>query len=683
MQPLLIGDRLGQLRAALTTTHAAQWRRLYEQCAWYRGQSPPAEHPTASITYLGPAAMNLALAYRLTGQPGYLLEARRWIGTAVSYPHWGKAKMPDHDLDAGWLLHGLSLAYSWLRDDLPDDEAAALRAKLTLQGERLYAFAVETEGSWWSSSYWQNHNWICYAGLAAAGYVLDEPRWSDRARENLATVLDLMPGDGSDSEGVVYWRYGVPWLAIHLDLLQHAEGIDWWRRGDFLSRTFEWRLHQCAPGFEENIDHGDCHDRRSGHSVALYYKLAAAYRDGRARWLADRVADRHFWREAYASGVRPGVMPEAGYELLWYDPQVPAVDPADTVPTSAHFPDLGQVTARTSWQSGAAFVSFKAAPGGGHTAWDTAEQLRRDKGWQTLNAGHHHPDAGAFVFGAYGEFLAVDDGYCNRKRAAHHNLVLVDGQGWAGEDRYQVYQGLPHERQARLRDVLTEDGLVHATAESAAMFDPALGVRRVDRTLVFTPAGRLVVLDLLAADQPREWTFLLHSDWPAELVGGDIVLRSGPAQAYVRQVVPDAATVSQTTTEIEANPTGSTPSLRIVRTLHTVRVQVAPVVRTRILTSVEPTSALAPSAAVAEPVDCAEGAGVRFGTDGETVLLAPADRRIDGADVRAAAAAVILLPGSADRPAQVGVVAATHVDVAGRDLVRSDEPVTGVLPWPA
>ncbi|WP_410813896.1 hypothetical protein [Micromonospora sp. 067-2] len=682
MQPLLLGPRLDELRAALTTTHADQWRRLYEQCDSYRGQTPPAEHPTASITYLGPAAMNLALAYRLTGQRGYLTEARRWIGAAVSYPHWGKAKLPDHDLDAGWLLHGLSLAYSWLRDDLPRDEAASLRAKLLLQGQRMYDFAVRTEGSWWSSSYWQNHNWICYAGLAAAGYVLDQREWSDRARDNLGTVLDLMPADGSDSEGVVYWRYGVPWLAIHLDLVQHAEGIDWWQRGDFLRRTFDWRLHQCAPGFEENLDHGDCHDRRSGHSVALYHKLAAAYRDGRARWLADEVAQRHFWREAYASGVRPGVMPEAAYELLWYDPGVPAVDPATVAPTTAYFPDLGQVTARTGWHDGATFVSFKSAPGGGHTAWETAHRLRTERGWDTLNAGHHHPDAGSFVFGAHGAFLAVDDGYCNRKRAAHHNLVLVDGQGWAGEDRYHVYKDLPYERQPRLRDVLVDGGMLHATSESAAMFAPDLGVRQVDRTLVFTPTGRLVILDELAADEPREWTFLLHSDWPADLADGDIVLRSGPAQAWVRQFAPSGATVTQGTTEIEANPTASTPSLRIVRTLHTTRVRVGPATSTRILTGIEATSALAPAAATAVAVECDAGSGLRFG-DGETALLAPTTRHIEGGGVRADAAAVILLPAGGGRPARVAVVGAVHVELAGRILLNSPEPLTRVLPWPA
>jgi hypothetical protein len=155
---LLLDGRIDALRNELLTTRAAQWRRLYEQCDWYRNQTPPAEHPTASITYFGPAAANLALAYRLTGQRGYLDEAWRWISVCCSYEHWGKAKLPDHDLDAGWLLHGLSLAYSWLGDDLEPDRAALLRDKLALQGERLYDFAVETEGRWWSSSYWQNHN---------------------------------------------------------------------------------------------------------------------------------------------------------------------------------------------------------------------------------------------------------------------------------------------------------------------------------------------------------------------------------------------------------------------------------------------------------------------------------------------------------------------------------------------
>jgi hypothetical protein len=669
---LLIEDRIDALREAIRGSHADQWRRLHEQCDWYRTQRPPAEHPRASITYLGPAAANLALAYRLTGQRGYLEEAWRWIGAAISFPHWGKAHLPDHDLDAGWLLHGLSLAYSWLRDDLSPSAEKALRDKLELQGERLYEHAVRTEGDWWSSSYWQNHNWICYAGLATAGYALGRADWTSRARDNFEQVIDLLPADGSDCEGIVYWRYGVPWLAIYLDLLRDAEGVDWWSRFRFLSRTFWYRLHQAAPGFDRIIDHGDCHDRRSGHSVALYYKLAAQYGIGEARWLADLVAREHFWREAYASGVKPGVMPEAYLELLWYDPSVAPVPP-DPAARVGYFPDLGLLAARTGWDADAAMVSFKAAPGGGHGAWEAAERFRAERGWRTLSAGHHHPDAGAFVLVARGAFLAVDEGYSNRKKAEHHNLVLVDGQGWADQDRYHVYQEMPYERRPRLRDVLAEDGFAHATAETGMMFAPELGVTRLDRTLVFTPQGRLVLLDRLAADEPREWTFLLHSDWPAEIVAGDLaVLRSGPAQAWIRRFTPSAARVRCEETLVEANPTASTPSLAISTRLATLKVSTERLTDARFLTAIETTSALDPVPSSASELNCDSGAGVAFG-DGERVLLAPVEHRIDGGDVTARAAAVIV---SGDR---IGVVEATSVRVDGATVWSSQEPYTGVV----
>ncbi|MEU8221206.1 heparinase II/III family protein [Kribbella sp. NPDC048915] len=645
---MLIDHRLDELRAQLP---GPRWRRLVEQCDWYRTQTPPTEHPSASITYFGPAAANLALAYRLTGHEHYRTEAKRWISAAIGFPHWGKAQLPDHDLDAGWLLHGLSLAYTWLGADF--ELAAELRAKLELQGSRLYEFAVETEGQWWSSSYWQNHNWICYTGLAAAGYALGRTEWTERAKANFATVIDLLPADGSDMEGVVYWRYGVPWLATYLDLLQDREGLDWWDRCRFLANTFSYRLQQCAPGFEENIDHGDCHDRRSGHSVALYYKLASAYRIGAAQWLAEQVAERFFWREAYASGVKPGVMPEAYLEFLWYDATVPAVDPAESAPLSAYFPDLGLVTARTGWDDEATMVSFKASPGGGHQAWETSHRLNAERGWDTLSAGHHHPDSGSFVLTSRGAFLAVDEGYSNRKRAGDHNLILVDGQGFADEDRYHVYKGAAYERQAQLVDVLAADGIAHATARIAAMYPAELGIERLDRTLVFTPAGRLVLLDRCVAAAPREWTFLLHADWPLEFDGDDVVLRAGSAQAWVRTHSP--VTVSSTVTEVEANPTSSTPSLRLTRTMHTLRATTERRPAATLLTTIEPTSSLRPDKASARRIELTRGVGIAF--DNETVLLAENDGVVEGDGV----------PGGASVRAKAVIVSAAGTTYVGRE----------------
>jgi hypothetical protein len=588
---LLLAGREDQLRTELGGVRAAQFRRLTEECERYTELPLPAEHPLASITYFGPACANLALAYRLTGQDHYLTELRRWLAPPLSFAHWGKANLPDHDLDAGWLLHGLSLAYSWAGDALPTEERTALRNKLALQGARLYEFAVTTEGEWWSSSYWQNHNWICYAGLATAGYALAGDvegalAWTERAKENFATVLSQLSEDGSNNEGVVYWRYGVPWLVSYLDVLKETEGLDWFATSDYLRNTFWYRLYQSAPDFERIVDHGDCHDRRSGHPVAMYYKLAAEYRIPQAQWLANKVSTEFFWREAYESGVRPGVRAEAYQELLWFDPSAPATGP-EKLPLSRYFPDLGLVVGRTSWNDDATLVSFKASPGGGHKAWDESHRIKRETGRTTLNAGHHHPDAGSFVLIGHNSYLALDEGYSSRKRTEHHNSVLVDGHGFVNEDRYHVYEDLAEEYQAHIVTTTLGEGWTHAVSETSAMYDRSLGVTKIRRHLVLSPSGSLIVVDDLESTEPRAWTVLLQTQNPAiRLTGSTWVAQAGRGQLRI-SALDGVAQSEVVRTGIHANPTSSTPGLSIEKTQYTLKRTTEPTRTARFVTVLE------------------------------------------------------------------------------------------------
>ncbi|WP_407319734.1 DUF4962 domain-containing protein [Isoptericola halotolerans] len=591
-EPLLIAGREDSLRAELRDVRSAQFRRLVDECERLTSLELPEEHPLASITYLGAGAANLALAHRLTGQSHYLDELRRWLTPALSFPHWGRANLPDHDLDAGWLLHGLGLAYSWAGSALEPHERAALRDKLILQGTRLYDYAVESEGGWWSSSYWQNHNWICYAGLATAGYALrddHEPahEWTERAKENFATVLRMLPEDGSNNEGVVYWRYGVPWLVSYLDVLKSTEGLDWFVDSDYLRETFWYRLYQAAPDLERIVDHGDCHDRRSGHPVAMYYKLAAEYRIPQCQWLADKVADEFFWREAYESGVRPGVRAEAYQELLWFDPTAPSEGP-EQLPTNRWFTDLGLVVGRTSWEPDAVMVSFKASPGGGHKAWDTSHRIKRETGWTTLNAGHHHPDAGTFALLGHGAYLALDEGYSSRKRTEHHNAVLVDGNGFVNEDRYHVFENLAEEYEAHIVTATLTDGWVHAVSETSAMYDRALGVTRARRHLVLTPGGTVVLLDDLRSEAPRTWTWLLQTEHAARPEGAGEWLAEAGTGCLLVTALDDVTDTDVVPTPVHANPTSSTPSLAIEKVQHTLRRSTAPTERGRFVTVLEP-----------------------------------------------------------------------------------------------
>lgn len=689
---LLIGGRLDLLREECRGVRARQFRRLVEQCDWSARQVLPSEHPTASITYLGYGAANLALAWRLTGQRQYLDEARRWISTAVSFPHWGKAHLPDHDLDAGWLSYGLALAYDWLRDDLPADEAVRLRDKLVLQSERLHQFAQETIGQWWASSYWQNHNWICFTGLGAAGYALRSEHaagqsWVDAARANFDQVLPRLPADGSDCEGVVYWRYGVPWLAAFCDLVASADGDDLFANCDFLRNTFWYRFYQAAPGWEEIIDHGDCHDRRSGHSAALYYRLAAEYGIPQAQWFADHVTDRILWREAYESGVKPGIMAEAFLEFLWYDPNVPSRGP-DELPLQRFFPDLGLAVARTSWADDATMLSFKASPGGGHGAWEESHRLRDERGWDTLNAGHHHPDAGAFVLVSHGRHLAVDDGYANAKRAENHNLVIVDGQGFANEDRYHVYRDLAYEHQARITGHALGHGVALAAADTTAMYKDSLGLRTVERTIVLTPSGAVVVHDRLRADQPRTWQWLLHTDHQAEAIPGSprraLVVRSGPARMTVYPLLPSDAGQEQTVTEVVANPTSSTPSLTLTRKLATLRLVAAHRTAAEFLVVLQPDSDLDPARGSVTPIHAARGSGVHIEHAGrtETVLFGDDIGFIEAGDLAAEAKTVVLISPSPSQPSAqsvVGVLGCRRLTRAGVQILDGQQPADVVL----
>ena len=178
----------------------------------------------------------------LTGQKQYFEQARRWIFTAVNYDVWGYGFLVDVDLSASWLLYGLGLSYSWLKDSLNSEERALLADKLILQGSKIFHYAQENKGNCWSTDYWQNHNWINYSGLLTAAYALKDEYdgagvWIKECVENFKYVLAVMPEDGSNYEGTGYWRYSVNFFLTAAELIRDFEGIDLFQSG-YLKNTF-------------------------------------------------------------------------------------------------------------------------------------------------------------------------------------------------------------------------------------------------------------------------------------------------------------------------------------------------------------------------------------------------------------------------------------------------------------
>ncbi len=543
---IFIDQELNQLREELHGCRARFFTRLDDQCRLYRSKELPDQHPAESTTYFGMAIANLSLAYLLTGQKHYYEEARRWIHCVIGYEHWGNAHLVDVDLSAAWILFGLSLGYDWLKEDFEEEERLQIEQKLYLQAERMYRFKVETTGHGWSTNYWQNHNWINLTGLAAAGYALRylgaEPEaWIRCAKDNFEIVFDVLADDGSDYEGVVYWRYGAMWLFIYAHLLKEREGIDYFRTSPFLKNTFYYRLYQAAPNLEEQINFGDCHDRRSGHSTAIYYKTASEYGNGHAQYLGDLVADRFLYREAYESQVKPGILPECFFELLFYNPKVKS-ESFETLPTVKFFEDLGLAVIRSSWNRDAIHFSFKCSAPGGKKQWEKLWQLKNLKNYDCFGLSHQHPDNNSFILHANGVFMAIDDGYNRSVKASDHNMVLVDMEGFQDENQNNVYKNYQPDMLGEIIQFTKGEDYVYVAGETARTYKKELRMNSCKRHILYNSSGFFFIYDELASELPHSYTWVMHADTGPEVLqqektGGLIGLHydNGPGSMDVYQ----------------------------------------------------------------------------------------------------------------------------------------------------
>lgn len=543
MNYLLINDQLDVLKADLKTCRKEHLTRLLEQCRSYEDEVLSTEHPHTSITYIGMAAANLSLAYLLTEQDHYLQEAKRWIFTAVDYDVWGYGFLVDVDLSASWLLYGLGLSYDWLKDHLTDEERSKFLNKLILQGNKIFDYGQDNLGHCWSTNYWQNHNWINYSGLLTTAYAIRSEHsgaqvWIDEIKDNFEKVFEYLPEDGSNYEGTGYWRYAINFFLSAADYIREDGGPNYFEAG-FLKNSFDYRIYQSAPNWEENINFADVHDRRSSHSISAYYKIASEYNNEQAQWLGEMVRTKFLFREAYQSKIFPGILPEAFLELIWFNPKIEQKSPQN-LPLTKYFPDLGLVVMRSSWDTDATHLSFKSSPAGGHKQWELSWKLDKENDWKTRSLTHYHVDFNHFILIHNGASLAIDEGYNRTSKAEVHNLITVDGTGCVGEKIWEegdlsdpqlfdlnckgihnVWRDVPEEAIAKIEAFSNDNGYTYVVGESSKMYYPEMKLTRNARHIINSECGYFIFLDELESELEHIYTWRMHSERYANQVSQD------------------------------------------------------------------------------------------------------------------------------------------------------------------
>ena len=532
---------IGDLKSYTEETGGArkkQYHRLLQQADRYAAYELPAQHPKESTTYMGIAIVNLALAYRLSEDDQYLLEAKRFIDAVLSYEKWGNAHLVNVDLSASWILFGLSLGYDWLKPFLSEEEKIRISDKIEHHADIMYEYKLDTYGHGWSTNYYQNHNWINMTGLAAAGYALSEThdkaiRYTAEAKTNFARVFSLLADDGSNYEGVPYWRYGGMWLFVYAHLLKVQEGIDYFRTSNYLKNTFYYRLYQSCGDFEQQLNFGDSHDRHSGHAACVYYKAAAEYRDGFAQKFANLVLDEFLMVEAAESKVKPGILPEAAFEFLWYDPKVSEKELSD-LPTVKYFADLGLLSIREDWSRNSKVLTIKCSSPGGRKQWQNGWKLYREEGIECLALAHHHPDNLSYIFARGSEYLTCEDGYNRNLMPDNHNVILVDGYYTDAVNVNDVYVSSakmrlkkdpsdPIEENYRGEVVYFElaDSIVIYKGETSGIYPDELGMKEVSRLLFTDRLSFFVFIDVCVSDREHLYRIISNTDKPAQKLGHD------------------------------------------------------------------------------------------------------------------------------------------------------------------
>lgn len=510
-----------------------QYRRLLEQADRYESYQLPVHHPKESTTYMGVAIMNLALAHCLSGEDKYLSEAKRFIGAVLSYEQWGNAHLVNVDLSASWILFGLSLGYDWLKPFLGEEEKEQILAKIRHHADIMYQYKLETNGHGWSTNYYQNHNWINMTGLATAGYVLSDTydkasQYTEEAKKNFGKVFSLLADDGSNYEGVPYWRYGGMWLFVYAHLLKMQENIDYFQTSNYLKHTFYYRLYQSCGDFEQQLNFGDSHDRHSGHTPCVYYKVAAEYGDGFAQTFANLVLDEFLMAEAQKSKIKPGILPEAAFEFLWYEPEV-SEKPLSLLPKVRYFEDLGLLSMRENWSRSSKVLTMKCGYPGGRKQWMNGWDLYRRENLDCLSLSHHHPDNLSYIFARGSEYLTCEDGYNRNIMPDNHNVILVDNQYSDVENVNDVYMSsagkrlekdpfYPIEDRYRGEVVYLEmdDSMVIYKGETSGIYPEELGMKEVSRLLFTDELFFFLFVDVCASDRNHIYRIISNTDMPAQ-----------------------------------------------------------------------------------------------------------------------------------------------------------------------
>ena len=491
----------------LETRLAGVHPRLYftaERFAWLRAQrdeAPWARH-LARLRRLA-AAGDLpatAVLWPVTGERAFLDAAQATIRRQLDTVKWPQNLRKDGFGPRDCLLH-LALAYDWLYHDLEADLRLRLRDCLEHEGRKHYE-ALAKHDIYQSNILTCNTLTDVLANTAASGFAVygDGPLvgpWLRFVHEKARLITGALAGDGASQEGICYGGFFNEYYLKTLVLVRELYGWDFLAGNEYLRHVPLFHLYSMLPRHhvtERNVllCFGDG-VRYNWHGPDYFLRLLAhEYRDGVAQWTANVQEERDATRHVGAY-----------LNLAWDDPAIAPSSP-EKLPTLHHFADKEIVVLRSGWDGDEAVLGFHCGPHAGHHALAHYRHC--------IGAGHMAPDAGNLLLFAHGDWLLSDGGYA-RKFTAYRNVALINGVGQTGEggEWFECSQLRRERRGPAILRVQRGDGWDYVIGHCAPAYEPAAGVRRYLRHLLYLRPDTWVLVDEIETTVPARSEILFHN----------------------------------------------------------------------------------------------------------------------------------------------------------------------------
>jgi hypothetical protein len=559
--PRLLVDDLDDLRARCTGALSHQC----DQNAMFAG-SDHLTNPLGgySESQLARIAKVMAFQYLMTSQPVHADRVREVLLQLSSYDrqHWSDLRDQIQDLGLGWIGLSWMLALDWafegLRGHPADLQAIA-------DGTAVF---VDYLLEMYKHVDFNNHFYLGRSPVLLAGLALYEEGLCDAdALRYLTEGFDFLfnhehpamnvvageTGGWHESLGYFDGEMGYP-MAVDMDGLRTAAGLDFFQDSSFWRTLPSWYLHSTVP-WDRTIVHwaDQGKDRWSlaldgsqseGKGVREY--LTAVHQNlGRlgypeaeqAQCLLDDYIGVFYDSGNYAESYYKVAHLN---DVLWYQPGAPAGG-LRAGRRSTHFESLGEVILREGNQPDDAMAMFACAD---------------------FRGGHQQADNGHFSIW-YRGYLAVDSGYYDgwgsshhmnyaRRTIAHNTLtVTMPGESFTNTDHNDggqqrgcntTYYNLPAESPDcdecnMYLSGRTDPWFDFIGADFTASYDPAK-MNRVTREFVVFDR-----VDSTDASYPKR--FLLHGRGPFVEAGGAWHVDDGQGRLFLNTLLPAGAQVVQ------------------------------------------------------------------------------------------------------------------------------------------